>query len=233
MNSNTLTLAIPDQELGLALADELRGELEAGTAFEVQPSRWVVAPGGAGFIERLSGEMSQELMGVAIHSRIIRALWGEERIPLCTSNDGRVGFGEPGGQCAVCRFNVFGTGKGGRGKACKEMRRLVIVVEGETFPALLHLPPTSIRPWDAYASGLLRKRLAYFAVKTRFTIRRERNVDGAEYGIVEPQEVETLDANTLRVVIELRKQYEALLGEPADVEDYIANGAQDHDDAPF
>jgi len=112
------------------------------------------------------------------------------------------------------------------------MRRLVIVVEGDTFPALLHLPPTSIKPWDAYASGLLRKRLAYFAVKTRFTIRRERNADGAEYGIVEPQEAGPLDADTLRAVIELRRQYESLLGEPADVEDYIANGAQDHD-APF
>lgn len=75
--------------------------------------------------------------------------------------------------CADCDLNKFGSG-GGRGKACKNTRRLAIITEdslgGDDTPtiALLSVPPTSIKNWSGYVqqvAGTLRK--PPFAVVTR------------------------------------------------------------------
>jgi hypothetical protein len=58
--------------------------------------------------------------------------------------------------CAACPKNQFGTADKGRGKACKNQRRLALMTENdlENIPgaeiAHLHVPPTSIRAWAGY-----------------------------------------------------------------------------------
>lgn len=62
--------------------------------------------------------------------------------------------------CATCPMNAWGSDpKGGRGKACKEGRRLVIMAvpkDAESAAAadmaLLRIPVTSVRYWAAYVN---------------------------------------------------------------------------------
>lgn len=71
--------------------------------------------------------------------------------PLCSSADGITGMAEDGEcrNCAECPYNTFGSK--GKGKACKNMHRLYILVEDVPIPIVLTLPPTSLETWRNYA----------------------------------------------------------------------------------
>lgn len=60
--------------------------------------------------------------------------------------------------CRTCPYNEWGSvgllGKEGRGKACGDVRRLLLWSEGIKIPQLLQVPTTSIRAWDSYCSSL-------------------------------------------------------------------------------
>lgn len=91
--------------------------------------------------------------------------------PLCSSVDGKTGFGTPGGACAVCELNQYGTatdskGNPAKGKACKNMRHLYILRNGEYMPILLALPPTSLRPYSDFINAcfVTRRRPTYASI---------------------------------------------------------------------
>lgn len=113
--------------------------------------------------------------------------------------------------CATCPMNQWGSmhqRKGGTGKACKEMRRLFLVPEGWTVPAVFMLPPTSVKAWDAYCSKLSAKRSAYFAVITRFSLGTEKARSGETYNTVQVDVAgEVKDLDKLAAVQDLRAQY--------------------------
>lgn len=60
--------------------------------------------------------------------------------------------------CRACPYNQWGSvtmlGKEGRGKACGDVRRLLLWSEGIKIPQLLQVPTTSIRAWDSFCSSL-------------------------------------------------------------------------------
>ena len=110
------------------------------------------------------------LTGVIIYNHQAGAYWPEGSeyddnvSPLCSSVDGKLGIGTPGGACALCELNKFGTD--GKGKACKNMRHLYILRSGEYLPILLSLPPTSLRPFNEFMnlSFLSRRRPAWSSI---------------------------------------------------------------------
>ena len=76
--------------------------------------------------------------------------------PVCSSTDGIKGFNHETGEyayCEECPYNQFGTSENGKGKgkACKNMHRLYILIEGCPMPAMLSLPPTSLEFWRNYS----------------------------------------------------------------------------------
>lgn len=77
------------------------------------------------------------LEGVILYSHNSNAYWPEgseyddDQPPLCQSFDGKVGYGEPGGTCADCVLNQFGSDGNNKGKACKNMRMLYLLRSGE------------------------------------------------------------------------------------------------------
>ncbi len=99
-------------------------------------------------------DYSKYLEGVILFNHASGAYWpegseyDENSTPLCSSVDGKTGYGAPGGACAVCELNRFGTD--GKGKACKNMRVLYLLRDGEYMPIQLTLPPTSIRPFSDF-----------------------------------------------------------------------------------
>lgn len=61
--------------------------------------------------------------------------------------------------CGDCKHNKWGTGAGGRGKACKHSRRLIVASleagEDEDITALsIYVSPTALKNFDAYIRDL-------------------------------------------------------------------------------
>lgn len=59
--------------------------------------------------------------------------------------------------CAGCEKNKFGSAATGKGKACKNMRRIAVVpadATAETEPMLLFASPTATGIFDSYVTGL-------------------------------------------------------------------------------
>ena len=98
------------------------------------------------------------LEGVILYSHNSNAYWPEgseyddDQPPLCQSFDGKVGYGEPGGTCADCVLNQFGSDGNNKGKACKNMRMLYLLRSGEYMPIQIALPPTSLMPYTRFVN---------------------------------------------------------------------------------
>lgn len=115
-------------------------------------------------------DYTRTLEGIILYNHSAYTLWpegseyDEDTKPLCSSVDGKTGIGVPGGACATCPMNAYGSAKdGGRGKACKNMRHLYLLRSGEYMPLLVSLPPTSIRPFKEFLNRafVYRQRATY------------------------------------------------------------------------
>ena len=126
--------------------------------------------------------------------------------PVCSSPDGVKGLDLLSAEikdCASCSNNQWGSGNGSRrGKACKNMRRLYILVEGSNIPIVMTLPPTSIAAWEKYKSVVLGvQRYTPYDVVTEFSLSTAVNGAGSKYSVVTFRAVGALninDRNTVR-----------------------------------
>ena len=121
------------------------------------------------------------LEGIILHHHAHCAYWpesndDEDNKPLCSSLDGKVGIGEPGGVCATCQLNTFGTASKGAGKACKNMRVIYLLRSGEYLPVQINLPPTSIKPFkEFYTKAFALRRRAPYGSIMRIGLKQENN----------------------------------------------------------
>jgi hypothetical protein len=116
-------------------------------------------------------------------------------------------------QCAMCAMAQWGSGNG-RGQACKSLRRLIVLVEGWTMPAIMTLPPTSIKAFDTYASACARTRGgAYFTNWTTITLKQETNPAGIKFSMAQFAVAAPLAQAELAAVIDIRHQYAQLIRE--------------------
>ena len=95
----------------------------------------------------------------------------------CSSVDGKTGIGEPGGACATCPMNEYGSARdGGRGKACKNMRDIYLLRSGEYMPLLISLPPTSIKPFKEFLNrAFVYRRRATYGSLVQISLKKENN----------------------------------------------------------
>jgi hypothetical protein len=113
--------------------------------------------------------------------------------------------------CAECPLNQWGSGNG-RGKACKDLRRLIVLVEGWTMPAILTLPPTSVKAFDIFASAQARTRgNAYFTGWTRIELTQETNPAGIKFSVAKFSVEKPLSDAELAAVIDVRHQFAELV----------------------
>lgn len=117
-------------------------------------------------------DYAKTLEGVILYHHPNNAYWPEgseyddSTSPLCSSTDGKLGIGEPGGVCAACALNAYGSAAEGAGKACKNMRVLYFLRSGDYMPLQVTLPPTSLKPFREFMnqSFMLRRRVSYGSV---------------------------------------------------------------------
>lgn len=137
--------------------------------------------------------------------------------------------------CASCPMAQWGSehqrrGGQGRGQACKAMRRLLLLIDGWALPALMSLPPTSIKKWDEYCSAHAARRSAYWAVRTRFELDSAESTGGETYNLIRVAMAEPLEDEYLRSVVSIRREYADLVrGMAVDAAEYdttptVANG---------
>lgn len=232
--SNGVTaLAIPNQEM-------VRDILERNMAgMRPEFDRIRIPPGGATTWEIPGDEdettATKELVGVIICHYAVNAYWPEKTTsgvpPACASMDGKRGIGDPGGVCAVCPHNQWGSDvDGGRGKACKNMHRIFLLPEKQIFPWLLTLPPTSLRPFQLYVSRLSSKLKAVDGVITKITLERATS-GGNAYSKCVFKRVGDLPESEARQIREYAQTLMvAMRGVSVETEDYAV---AEEDETPF
>lgn len=164
------------RELALILAEE-QAEQQQQQGFTFKPQRTKINKDSQTFVDPLGNGMD-ELRGVVVHKQKIRGLWNKDDVLVCSSLDcitgterdvegkpivtGTDATGNPiykKRACSSCPWNEWGSavdeaGNRRKGKACKEQRRIYMMVPGYKLPIVLSLPPTSLTPWDDYCSAL-------------------------------------------------------------------------------
>lgn len=179
--------ALKDFNLAEALTSELGG-------MDISFDR-VSVPAAGGQAFEVPGEMPgetdmvKEFSGVILYHHPLYGYYREKytggnNAPDCASYDGVTGVGNPGGSCARCPLNQFGSGENG-GKACKNKRRLYILREGELIPILLTLPSGSVKDFAIFIKRLLAKGKKSSSVVTKFSLKKANNANGIAYSQVQ------------------------------------------------
>lgn len=172
----------------------------------------IKVPGGGSLVWELpSGDpqnpnYEKYLEGVILFGHNSNAYWPEgseydDNVPpFCQSFDGKQGYGEPGGVCAACAFNQFGSTANGSGKACKNMRQIYLLRSGEYLPLQLSLPPTSLRPFNDFMNlaFVARRRPSYSAIVEIGLKRAESG--GYTYSVATFRKVRELEGEGLAAV---------------------------------
>ena len=131
-------------------------------------------------------DYAKYLEGIIIYSHNANTYWAdgkndnENTPPDCQSMDGKLGYGCPGGICAVCPNNRFGSDpdpKGtGKGKACKNQRIVYLLRSGDIMPIQLSLSPTSLRPYaDFVNAAFISRRRGVFGSVVRIGLKKKNN----------------------------------------------------------
>ena len=109
---------------------------------------------------------------------------GGDRTPFCSSKDGHTGRDIDGlvHDCRTCDFNRMGSGANGRGKACRNKMKILIMLEEEALPAELSVPTMSAPNYARYvASALTPRGLRPEQVTTKFGLMKATNGNGVDY----------------------------------------------------
>jgi len=204
-------LQLADFNMNEAMAEELDG-LDGG--FER-----IKIPSAGSTVFEVPGENPNEPDAVKEFSAVILyhhplfayykdKYTGGSNPPDCGSFDGVIGEGDPGGNCAKCPYNQFGSGENGS-KACKNRRRIYVLREEEIFPLLLSLPTGSLKEFSRYIKRLLSKGKKSNSVVTRFSLKKAVNSGGIAYSQAQFAVDRNLTAEEYALVSKLSEQVKA------------------------
>ena len=222
-----------DPEMLAELNDEM-GDLdpESGIA-----CRQIKVPSGGGLAFEVQGEDDgdaepmKEIDGVIVFTHRLSAYWPgsfgsasnpEDKIPTCSSMDGKTGFCPSTGEvinCEGCQWNQYGTGmdeKGNpsRGKACKNMRRIYLMMDGDPNFYLLTVPPTSIRDINKQLAKILASGIPYTGTIVTLGLERTKNNSGVAYSKVTVKRKGLLPpavaAQVQQLRLQIKEQYQSM-----------------------
>ena len=139
------------------------------------------------------GSKAESFKGVILDHSRANAYWKESMDitgagtpPDCFSMDGI----KPGtcqepqsDTCATCSQNQYGTAAKGGGKACKNMKRVHVMMsdQNKLMPFRLTVPPSNLGVVDKYITNLSVSGIAYQLVETEFSLTATKNKGGIEY----------------------------------------------------
>lgn len=187
-----------DPELLAELQDELADlDEESGIT-----CRMIKIPSGGGLAYEVQGEdeddleYMKEIKGVIVFTHRMNAYWPGEygggddsaKIPFCSSMDGKTAVVTETGEvcdCDRCPYNAYGSDvKGGKGKACKNMRRVYLMMDGDPNFYLLTVPPTSIKDVNKQLAKIIAGGTPYTGMVVSFKLEKATNAGGIVYSKV-------------------------------------------------
>ncbi len=202
---------------GFGLTPEEIAEEMNGDAPQFQR---VKMPSGGGLAFEVPGddpespEYQKELKGVVVYHHKANAYWEDNSMdnspPVCMSLNGADGIGTPGVSCECCPYNQFGSGEGGKGKACKNMERLYVLTEGSIFPYVLSLSPTSLGAWRNYKTLCITKGKRVCDVVTSITLNKKANAIGQDYSVAVFKIAGQLTPDIAASALEFRRSIKAM-----------------------
>jgi hypothetical protein len=188
-NTETTEMAVQSGYAALANTDALADAADDLAGLQLTFDRVKIPAGGATAFE-IPGddddtEMVKEIKGVILLHHPAYAYYrdkyqGGSNPPDCGSFDGVNGTGDPGGLCAECPYNRFGSGEG-QAKACKNRRMLYILMENEMFPVTLSLPTGSLKEFTKYVKRQLSKGRKLSRIVTRISLKKATSASGILY----------------------------------------------------
>ena len=182
-NEEFKVLVSGTNELEALRANLGEGGIEPGSLDKIK----MPGSGGKFFeIPDVSGERSESnFKGIIVNWQDVRAYWKDafagEQAPDCNSFDMQKGVGTPGGECATCPMNEWGSADNSNAKACKEKRKLLILMEGQIFRVYMDAPTMSLAPLKKYFQQLASKNIPFHSVVTEFGLKQEENAGGIKY----------------------------------------------------
>jgi len=193
-------------EFASVIRENLQGE-DIG-AFDLE--RIKIPTGGSQFwsvpsVETGEAEAVKTFDGVIVAWKPTKTYWAKAfgadagSPPDCTSDDGVTGKGTPGGACAACPFNQFGSKEPSpqnpdpKGKACRDQRLLFVLREGAMMPTLVSMPPSAVGVVKKYFLSLASRGVPYSAVVTRFALTSDKSSGGIDYALAHLSMVERLE----------------------------------------
>ncbi len=174
----------------------------------------IIMPTGGGLSFKKSGlngpEEVKELVGVIIFQQSANTYYkneydGQKNPPDCYSSDGLHGNGNPGGDCKKCPYNVFGSGKNGTGKACKNKRVLYFQTTSSVLPFMIYIPVGSIANFNQYMKNLVNAVKASQNVVTKITLASKKNNTGIAYSEAQFEYVRDLSKDEVQKLLKNRE----------------------------
>lgn len=212
-----------DPELLEELQDEL-GDLDPDSGIAC---RMIKIPSGGGIAYEVQGEDDndtdsvKEIKGVIIFTHRINTYWpgsyGDDdgnKAPVCSSMDGKNGLNTETGEvrvCDSCPLNQYGSatdqkGNAARGKACKNMRRVYLMMNGDPNFYLLTVPPTSIKEVNRQITKIVQSGTPYGSLVCSFKLEKDKNAAGIAYSKVVISRAGVLPKEAAAAAIVMRRQ---------------------------
>lgn len=155
-----------------------------------------------------SGELSKSFEGHVLFWHEANVFWshafgeGDTSFPDCASSDGIAPDGGEDpleGPCRGCPNNEYGSAiDSGRGKACQNLIRLYLILDGHRLPVILKAPPSSLGKKESLVKWLtnaINEGLGgrYQTIRARFGLRK-KEFDKYTASVIEVETVRVLDA---------------------------------------
>ena len=226
-SSDFRAVAIVGTEPG-ALAEMIRENVGNDLSSFDLP-RLKVPAGGGSFWEVQTAEgpkPAEYIDGVILLRKDKKKFWekgqdesgGETTPPDCSSEDRIFGVGIPGGECAKCPYNVFGTATKGSGKACRDFSELYILKKDSVMPFVVQVPATSLKNLKQYGMILVDSAKNMSRVLTRFSLTVE-NKGGSKTSIVNFKSVGDMPEELGGFVKEYQRSIKEMLEHQAVLQD--------------
>lgn len=219
-------LARPFEDMDPELLEELRDEMSDLDTDSGITCRQIKIPAGGKLAFEIQGEEDgdeeyvKEIDCVVVFTHSLNGYWAnafgssnnpEDKIPVCSSIDGKSGLNAQTGalsDCALCPYNQYGTDtKGGKGKACKNMRRIYLMRPNDPNFYLLNVPPTSIKEVNKALTRIMAsKGLPYTNLVVTLKLQKATNANGIDYSTVTIEKKGILPPEAAAIAREMRGQ---------------------------
>ena len=176
-------------------AELMTATMQAMAGASELPVTRIKVPSGGGKYFTVDDDLppAAAIEGVIMAAQYMNVYWdkpmGEgDSAPTCSSADGMSGWYLMDGElmersCRTCRFNKMGSaGDGKKGKGCKNIVKLMMLVDGQALPVEIKVPVMSVANFSRYmAREIVARKLKIWQVTTKLTLKEATNGNGIKY----------------------------------------------------